>query len=188
MKHLLVVCTLFFSTFIFTDSAWAVKLNLKPGVYNMQSKMLKDGKTFDPLAQVRAQMANMPPEVRAMMEKQVNATDFLKDRKICILAESLDSKKFREDFKRQNKQMKSCKHKILKETAKEIKATMKCKEGNSSIHMQFLSPTSFKQTIEGNVAGNQNVQIVMQAKREGAKCPPELLKEAKEQLKKKKAG
>ena len=66
MKNLLLL------SFIFSSTSFAA-LSIKPGLWNIEVKMNKDGKVTDPHAKMAAAMAKMSPEqnkqMQAMMAK-----------------------------------------------------------------------------------------------------------------------
>jgi len=107
-------------------------LSIKPGLWTMETKMKKDGKEYDPQAQMKAAMAKMSPEqkkqMQAMMEKMGHGASAFnlneKGIQICFTGEMLKN----EEFLNQHRDS-ECATVFPIKTANHVVTEFKCKSG-----------------------------------------------------------
>lgn len=111
-----------------SNFAFAKKINLKAGLWEVKTKMLQDGKEIDPMAEINKMMATLPKEQREAMKKmmkgqmkKLNAQKLIKK---CYTKEILE-KGMSEALNSE----KGCKGKVLSESSKEIKTSLICQGG-----------------------------------------------------------
>lgn len=185
---------------LMASSAFAKKLNLKPGHYKLNTTIIKDGKETsmnDELQDVMKQMQEslkgmdlsmLPPEAQKQMREQVKSAEagqipgLMND--VCLYAEdlSIDSNTIAEKMGNQDEdRADDCKLTVVKSSASEILTKNKCSDGvEERFHLKVLSPTKFVQEIaEVRAGGKKDNVMKVQASFVSGKCPAEIVKRDK---------
>jgi hypothetical protein len=126
--------------------SFAKMSNLKPGKWLMTMTMMKDGKEHDPLAEMRAAVAKMPPEQRKEVEASLrgqlgNVTD--KGTEICYSQKSFEQVAMA-------KPAENCESKIIEDSATKFRSTFSCKDGSKG-------DSNFNISGDNQIAGTINV-------------------------------
>jgi len=126
--------------FAFSSSSNAA-LNLKPGLWELSSKMEADGKGIDPQASLAKAMAKMPPEKRkqmeAMMAKSGLGVASNGARRVCFTeAMFKDPGSFST-----SPEQRRCETKIKQQSSTSMEMEFSCKDGASGVGT-WKTPTS----------------------------------------------
>lgn len=121
---------LFYLLFLATTTSWAA-LNMKPGLWSLDTKISTNGKEIDPSGQMREAMAKMPEAQRNKMMEVLGQKGKMQfgqtgDAQVCY------SKKMIENpTSFDQKQNQKCSSKIITNTSKKIVSQFKCENGSS---------------------------------------------------------
>ncbi len=109
-------------------------LSMKPGLWTIETKMKRDGKEYDPQAQIKAAMAKMSPaqkkQMEAMMAKMGHDTSAIgmseKGMQVCFTGETLKNEEFLNPH-----QQRDCETSFPVKTSTRVVTEFKCKGGSS---------------------------------------------------------
>jgi hypothetical protein len=144
-------------------------LAIKPGLWERTSTMQQPGM---PAMAMPPEMANMPPEKRAQMEKMMGMMSGKPTTtRECITPEMLQRW---EDYARQQSQG-QCTHEVRERTPQKVSMTVTCDGGRSTGTMEFLAPapermTSTVQMLHKTPAGERSMKLDSDARWLGADC------------------
>lgn len=155
MKYLAVFFTCLF-TCLASLNLYAMKL--EPGLWKMKVEMKQNGKKFDPMAQMRAAMKDMPAEQRKQMEKMMKEQGMdmadTEELEQCYTKEMLDKVEFEIGDKGE------CDAKVIEKSDKKYSAKMTCKDGSKgTVKMQAKSAKSYTGEMEMNNPNGMNFEL-----------------------------
>ena len=164
MKYLF--CLLLFST----TSSWGA-VNMKPGLWSLDTKISTGGKEIDPSAQMREAMAKMPEAQRNKIMGMLGKNGKMRlgqtgDTQVCY------SKKLIENPTNfENNQNQKCSTKLIVNTKKKIVSAFKCTNGSSGEgSWNFDSEKSMSGVVKMKDASGKTSQIKYQGKFLKADC------------------
>lgn len=158
------------------SKSYSQNLDLLPGMYNLKTQVIVNGKDFNQDANYKKMMAEqkkaMTPEVMEQMKKMGIALPTLPDMnriEVCIKPEELTPEGIRK-----TQDNKKCKYKTLKHTSKEMDMTFKCLDGaEAKSVMKILNKkqfTSYTITKNPKKAKNQTTEMKSKGQWVSAKC------------------
>lgn len=170
---------------ILTQISQAQTLNLKPGLYQITSKITVDGKVIDHTAEMKKMMAQqskaMTPEMLEQMKKlniQMPTMPDPNNLQICITAEDLTYESVQK-----SKNEKSCKYKTVNHTSNEINMTFTCKDGSETSSVTKIlndkNYTSYNITKNKKKKTEHTSEMKSEGKWISSKCTKESMNQPK---------
>jgi len=167
-KMILFCCTTLIST---TANA---ALNLKPGLWRVQSKVTRDGVEFDPQAMMKQAMAKMSPEQKKQMESMmakmgkggpaVSMGD--EGLEVCYTSELLKN-----DALFTQQQSGECSHEFPVKSASRMVIKFKCKNGvEGEGEWNLKDSTHYSGTMKINEKSGKKSEIKYQAQFASPNC------------------
>lgn len=149
--------------------------DIKPGLWQVQSTITINGKKFDPQAEMKKAMANLPPEHRKKMEDMLNKS--AKDAKVaghmtadgfqvCYTKDMLNNpRKFME-------QSKTCKMNLKTQTATKLTGTFDCPQEKTTGTFEWTVKDSgqYNGVMTGKTKDGKSSMVEQNAKFISADC------------------
>lgn len=158
----------FILAFFVAFNAHADSIPLLPGLYELDMKMYMDGKLFDPMAELKKQMAANPQMAQMMAgmnQKGMGLTSF------CLKKEDIQSNVEALFKKVDQKEDNNCKHTITSQNQKQITGKITCKNGDGGdFTINFLSSKKYEMDMKGKFNGKPNVQMKTKAQQIKSQC------------------
>jgi hypothetical protein len=134
-------------SFLLSSSLFAKGINLKPGLWEMEVKLIQNGQELDPLESVRAMLKNMTGEQKQAMIRMMESQGLdlsLLDKKTCFTPEILAK-----DPSALLAQSKNCKMKIQTQNKNKYVASGKCSDDRQvEIDVSLRNKTSFSSVVK----------------------------------------
>lgn len=161
MRKLLVM------TFLLSTQAQAIEMNMKPGLWEISMKMMVNGKEFDPLAEMKKSLANLPEEQRKQILAGISKAGGQSNiSQVCYTKEMM-----KEPSSFTSEESKDCDYKITSQTAKKMTATFNCKDGNSGTSVwDFTSSTQMHMRTEAKDKKGKKTDMIYSGKFIKADC------------------
>lgn len=159
------IITLF--VLLLANNSYSAKLNMNPGLWNINTTISSEGKKIDPMAELRKSLEKMPQAQREQMlealGKQVTA-DMVTQ--ICITEEMINNP---ENFKFDKNS--TCTYKLKKQTSTTMEMSFQCKDGSQGDStMTILSTKEFKMITQINGADKKKAILEYKGNIVGETC------------------
>ena len=152
-----------FATLLLTLNVSAASLDMKPGLWEVSMIIEAEGKTIDPIAEMKKTMEKLPKEQQAQMMAMLKNNNAAQ---ICFTKEMIEKP---ENFKF-DKQGK-CTHKLLKQASNQMEMSLKCKDGTSGTGvMDIISSTEYKMVVHTKGPKGQTAKTTQNGKFLKADC------------------
>ncbi|MCB0348908.1 MAG: DUF3617 family protein [Bdellovibrionales bacterium] len=163
----------FLIVLLFTPSAFATSFNVTPGLWEIHSTVEVDGKKYDPQAEMKKAMANIPEaqkkqmmEMMKSMNKENDVISSLTMNNLCITNEMLKDGSLLKTDKKDK-----CDFKIKTHTSTKLVGDFKCKDGaKGSVDWTGVNSKSYKGVIDATDARGKRAKINYQSKFINSKC------------------
>lgn len=119
-------------------SAETVKMKIAPGLWEYSTKVTVDGQSMDEMMrkQMESAMANMPPEKREQMQKQIGQMGLGSKTQVCVTQAEIDKGFDLNELQSSSSKQrpKDCKHKVLSSSDSGGKFEVQCSMPNGEMH------------------------------------------------------
>lgn len=161
---------IFFSILLLSSLSYA--FDVKPGLWDMQNTVEIDGKKYDPQAEIKKALAQVPEAQRAQMMQMLKGAQSehgfsfvnLDTSKVCIKNEDiLNGKLFEKD--------ENCKFNLKINTAKKITGSFTCKDGaKGDVDWNAVNPKKYTGIIHATDEKGKRAKVEIAANFVTEKC------------------
>jgi hypothetical protein len=148
---------------VFFGMSSFASLSIKPGLWTVQTKMIKDGKEFDPQAQMKAMMARMSSDQKKKIQSLISknskggASFGMSDQgmQVCINNEVLQKEEFLNPYSQYD-----CETTFPTKTPTQVVAQFKCKNGSSgTVDWNVKDSTHYQGAVKMNDKSGNKTEI-----------------------------
>ncbi len=164
---------LFILILFISSTTFAAGFNVTPGLWEVKSTVEVDGKKYDPQAEIKKALANVPEsqkkqmmEMMKGMSKENSMLASLDMSKVCITDQMLKDgqllKKDKDD---------ECDFTLKNNTATRLQGTFNCKDGTKGdVDWTVVNKTQYKGTINATDSKGKKAKVNYQSKFIKSKC------------------
>lgn len=152
-----------FTTLLLTFNISAASLDMKPGLWEVSMTIEAEGKTIDPIAEMKKTMAKLPKEQQAQMMAMLKNNNAAQ---ICFTKEMIEKP---ENFKFDKKG--KCTHKLLKQTSNKMEMSLNCDDGTSGTGvMDIINSSEYIMVVNSKGPKGQTAKTTQNGKFLKADC------------------
>ena len=149
-----------------TLNVHASGLNMKPGLWEVSMSIEAEGKTIDPLVEMKKTIAKLPKEQQAQLMAAMKNNNINNISQICFTKEMIENpEKFKFDKKGK------CTHKLDKQTATRMEMSLTCTDGTSGKGvMEIINSGEYRMVVTSKAPNGEEAKTIQHAKFLKAGC------------------